>query len=143
MGQTNHNYEDFLSQSEMYFSWWMGNDPTVEKGEAGFLHNIDNISKIIDLCYEKNIVPVLVSTPIMNCLNEKYAQVDFFVTFYRFINVLKKKYPDLLYCDYSQDKEFSDDYWSCFIDPAHLTKLGAKKFTAKIIKDLKNNGLLQ
>lgn len=140
---TNHTRDDFIHQSEMYFNWWMRNDPDVEKGEEGFQYNIEAVSKIINLCYKNDIVPVLVSTPIMDCLNEKYAQVDFFDTFYNFIDVLKEKYPGLLYLDYSQDKGFSNDYWLCFIDPAHLTTFGAKKFTKQVVQDLKDVGLLQ
>ncbi|MBO7484657.1 MAG: hypothetical protein J6T84_01180 [Spirochaetaceae bacterium] len=138
MAKYNTTYEDFLSQSEMYFSWWMGNDPAVEKGEEGFQYNINYVSKIIDLCYEKNIIPVLISTPIMDCLNDKYSEAGFFDTFYRFTNELQKKYPNLLYFDYSHDAEYSKDYWSFFIDPAHLTASGAKKFTAQVIQDLKD-----
>ncbi len=143
MGKNNTTYEDFLSQSEMYFSWWMGNDPAIERGEEGFQYNIEAVSKIIDLCYEKGIIPVLISTPIMDCLNDKYSETGFFDTFYRFTDELQKKYPNLLYFDYSQNEEFSKDYLSFFIDPPHLSASGAKKFTSQVMNDLKYAGLLQ
>ena len=100
------------------------------------------LSKIIDLCYENNIVPALVSTPIMDYLNGIFSETGFFETFYRFTYEMKKKYPSLLFFDYSHDEKYSNN-WSLFNDPAHLNVTGAKVFTAEIIQNLKDNGLLK
>ena len=142
MGKTNHSYEDFISQSEMYFSWWMDDDPDIEKGEEGFQYNIAAVSKIIDLCYSRKIIPVLVSTPQTDKLNDLHTEADFFNTFYRFTDVLKEKYSELIYLDYSQNAEYSSDY-SLFFDSTHLNSKGAKKFTAQIVHDLKDAGMLE
>ena len=133
--------EDFVSHSEFLFNWWTAKD-SEEKGEKGFQYNIEAVSKIIDLCYEHKIIPVLVTTPQTDVLNNLYAQIDFFDTFYRFTDTLKEKYPGLIYLDYSQKPEYSSDY-SLFFDATHLNKKGAKKFTAQIVQDLKDAGLLQ
>ena len=113
-----------------------------EKGEKGFQYNIQAVSKIIDLCYENEIIPVLVSTPQVDELNAIYAKTDFFDMFYRFTDVLQEMYPKLIYLDYSQNAEYSSDY-SLFFDVTHLNKKGAKKFTAQIVKDLKKTGLMR
>ncbi|MBO4758967.1 MAG: hypothetical protein J5505_02810, partial [Spirochaetaceae bacterium] len=95
-----------------------------------------------DFCNKNRLKPVLVSTPQVDKLNAIYAQTDFFDTFYRFTDILKEKYPGLIYLDYSQKVEYSSDY-SLFFDATHLNKNGAKKFTAQIVQDLKNAGLLE
>ncbi len=133
--------EDFVSHSEFLFNWWTAKD-SEEKGNEGFQHNIDAVSKIIDLCYDHEIIPVLVTTPQTDVLNDLYAQIDFFDTFYHFTDVLKEKYHGLIYLDYSQNAEYSSDY-SLFLDATHLNNKGAKKFTAQIVQDLKNAGLLE
>ncbi len=117
-------------------------DNGAEKGEEGFLYNIEAVSKIIDLCHEHSIIPVLVSTPQTDKLNDLHEEADFFSKFYRFTDVLKEKYPGLIYLDYSQTSEYSSDY-SLFFDSTHLNNKGAKKFTAQIVQDLKKAGLLQ
>lgn len=133
---------EILFSSEMYFNWWMGDNSNIEKGEEGFQYNIEAVSKIIDFCCEHKIIPVLVTTPQADKLNDLYAETDFFNTFYRFTDVLKDKYPSIIYLDYSQDKKYSSDY-SLFSDSAHLNNKGAKKFTAQIVQDLKDAGLLE
>ena len=117
-------------------------DNGAERGEEGFRYNIEAVSKIIDFCHEREILPVLVSTPQVDLLNDIYTQTDFFDTFYRFTDTLKEKYPGLIYLDYSQKPEYFSDY-SLFFDATHLNKKGAKKFTAQIVQDLKDAGLLQ
>ena len=113
-----------------------------EKGEEGFQYNIEAVSKIIDLCHEHSIIPVLVSTPQTDKLNALHEEANFFSKFYRFTDVLKEKYPGLIYLDYSQASEYSSDY-SLFSDATHLNEKGAKKFTAQIVQDLKDAGLLE
>ncbi len=140
--KTTHSSKEITELVDFYANWWLGNDSNVEKGEEGFQYNIEAVSKIIDLCMEKDIVPVLVSTPIMDCLNERFAKADFFETFYRFTDVLKQKYTDIIYLDYSDNIEYSTNY-SLFNDPAHLNIYGEKKFTAQIMQDLKDANLLQ
>lgn len=117
-------------------------DNGAEKGEKGFLYNIEAVSKIIDLCHEHSIIPVLVSTPQTDKLNDLHEEADFFSKFYRFTDVLKEKYQGLIYLDYSQASEYSSDY-SLFFDSTHLNNKGAKKFTAQIVQDLKDAGLLE
>lgn len=117
-------------------------DNGAEQGEKGFEYNINEVSKIIDLCYSKKLVPVLVGLPQIDKLNDLFEETDFFETFYRFTDTLQQKYPEILYFDYSCNEEYSSD-WSLFFDATHLNSKGAKKFTAQVIEDLKNNNLLK
>ena len=132
--------EDLKVQTEgTFFTWTAKTD--AEQGEKGFNYNIEMVSNIIDLCHEKGIVPVLISSPQIYSLNDKFAETVFFDTFYRFTDILKKKYPDIIYLDYSHDNDYSLDT-SLFCDVAHLNVYGAKKFTKQIVQDLKDVGLL-
>ena len=132
--------DDADTSAKAFFEKYTTNTES-EKGEIGFQYNIEAVSKILDLCYEKDIVPVLVSTPVIDLLNDKYSETDFFETFYRFTDILKEKYPSLIYLDYSQKIDFSNN-WSLFKDADHLNPTGGKKFNNQIIYDLKNLGLL-
>ena len=132
---------DLILQSEgTFYTWTEKNE--AEQGEKGFEYNIEMMSEIIDFCYKNDIVPVMVSTPQIDVLNNLYVQIDFFDTFCRFTDELKKKYPALIYFDYSRNKEYANDS-SLFSDVAHLNICGAKKFTAQIVQDLKDANLLQ
>ena len=134
--------EEMVSKDSLIEYNLFTKDIDMENEEEGFHYNIDAISKIINLCLRNGITPVLVSTPQTDKLNMIYEQTDFFDTFYRFTDVLKEKYSELIYLDYSQKAEYSSDY-SLFFDSTHLNSKGAKKFTAQIVHDLKDAGLLE
>lgn len=135
------NEQELPRIAEVKYSAWIS--PIVDKGEEGFIYNQQALSKIIDLCHEHHIKPVLITTPIIDVLNEYFDNHEgFFDTFYRFIDEVQEKYPDILYFDYSHDERFSPDH-TLFIDSDHLNLWGAEKFTRIVVSDLENAGLLQ
>ncbi|GHU20116.1 hypothetical protein FACS1894163_13150 [Spirochaetia bacterium] len=131
--------------NEKHKSWTMGNMPNIgiEAGEEGFAYNKNWVIKIIELCHEHGIRPVLITTPITSILNTIYAEnsPEFFDTFHRFTREIGDAYPSVPYFDYSHDRRFEDDF-SLFHNGDHLNILGAEKFTAIVISDLQAGGLL-
>ncbi|MBQ7753432.1 MAG: hypothetical protein IJR80_07230 [Treponema sp.] len=116
---------------------------TKDNGKTGYEHNILAVSKIIDLCYSNSFIPVLITTPITDVLNDIYEEDgDFFPTFEQFTTDLCNKYPDLLYLDYSRSEEFSHNH-ELFADGDHLNNFGAEKFTQTVVNELRSRGLLK
>ncbi|HCC37130.1 MAG TPA: hypothetical protein DEQ14_05695 [Treponema sp.] len=126
-----------------YEAWTTNNQHEYEAGEEGFLYNKRMASLLIDFCYANNIQPVLVTTPVTSVLNSIYTEKhpSFFDTFYRFTRELREAYPALLYLDYSHNPCFENDF-SLFRDGDHLNTVGAEKFTALVIDDLRANGII-
>jgi hypothetical protein len=118
-------------------------DNVFEAGEKGFAYNQYLVSQIVEFCYENDIKPVLITTPITSILNNIYTDESpgFFETFYRFTRELQEAYPGLPYFDYSHDPRFENDF-SLFRDGDHLNTAGAQKFTAIVISDLQVSGLI-
>ena len=130
--------------NEKYKSWTTDTpDIEIEAGEEGFAYNKNWVSKIIELCHEHGLRPVLITTPITSILNTIYAEKspDFFDTFHRFTREIGDAYPSVPYFDYSHDRRFEDDF-SLFQDGDHLNIIGAEKFTAIVISDLQASGLI-
>jgi len=112
---------------------------TVEKSDT---LNIESVSKIVDFAVKNNLRPVFVSTPILGYLNDIFAQdEEFFPTFYRFIDNLIKKYPNVPYLDYSHDERIVS-HRELFADGDHLNMFGAELFTKFVVSDLRKIGML-
>lgn len=141
-----YNHDDSLDGQKLYNycvrkheDWTL---PELEDGEAGFNHNILAVSKIIDICYQNNLCPVLISMPVTDVLNSLFEQDgDFFSTFDEFSKVLCSKYPELKYLDYSHNADFTSNH-KLFADGDHLNNAGAEIFTTDVVEELKQLGLL-
>ena len=119
-------------------SWRKG-----EKGDEGYQLNLAEVCQLIKFCLDNGLQPVLVTTPITTVLNDIYAEdEDFFTTFYNFIAEMQAQFPGVPYFDYSHDTDFSPKF-ELFTDGDHLNVYGARAFTARVVADLQNAGLLQ
>ena len=117
--------------------------PEKEKGKIGYEMNISEVSSIIDLCLGHELIPVLLTTPVTDVLNDIYEKDrDFFPVFEQFSKDLLNKYPDLIYLDYSRDDSFSMNH-KLFTDGDHLNNTGAEEFTKTVIQDLKERGVIK
>ena len=122
------------------YNFWQSPDWT--EGKIGYKKNIQKVSQIIDLCYSNNLIPVIITLPISETLNLIYEKdVTFFSEFKQFSDDLLKKYPNLIYLDYSRDTQFSPNH-QLFADGDHLNNFGAEIFTKRLISDLRNKNLL-
>ena len=118
---------------------WSKND----KGEEGYKQNLAELYQLVKLCLDNGLQPVLVTTPITTVLNDIYEKdEDFFKTFYHFISDVQTQFPNVPYFDYSHDTEFSPKF-ELFADGDHLNVYGAREFTAHVVADLQEAGLLQ
>ena len=134
--------DDFLLKYSIkkHNSW---TSPKIEFGQEGYEKNISEVSSIIDFCYSNNLVPVLISLPVTDILNEQFENDnDFFEKFEQFSTDLCNKYPDLIYLDYSRNKAFTTNH-TFFCDGDHMNKLGAEKYTKALVEDLKKMGCLK
>ncbi len=114
-----------------------------DNAEIGYQKNIENVSKMIDLCLSKYLVPVIITAPVTDVLNSVYEKDEkFFETFEKFSSDLCRKYPGLVYLDYSRDKRFISNY-KLFADGDHLNYYGAEKFTEILLQDLRDKNILR
>lgn len=114
-----------------------------EKGDEGYQLNLAEVCQLVKFCLDNGLQPVLVTTPITTVLNDIYAEdEDFFKTFYDFIAEVQSQFPGVPYFDYSHDPDFSPKF-ELFADGDHLNVYGARAFTARVVADLQNAGLLQ
>ena len=118
--------------------------PEFDKGEEGYQQNLAEVCQLVNLCLDKGLQPVLITVPITTVLNDIYAEQspNFFPTFYRFISDVQTQFPNVPYFDYSHDTEFSPKF-ELFADGDHLNVYGAREFTAHVVADLQEAGLLQ
>lgn len=125
---------------EKHLSW---TSPELEKGEEGFEQNIKEVSEIIELCYDHNLRPVLITSPVTDVLNDFFEKdKTFFQSFERFSKVLVEKYPDIVYLDYSRNERFSKNH-ELFSDGDHLNNMGAEEFTKTVISELRERKFLE
>lgn len=98
-------------------------------------NNMEALYDIIELCREKNITPVLVTTPYLHEYIEaiKSEFPDFFSVFYGLVEEIKKE-TGVVYHDYSGDIRFKDKY-GLFFSVDHLNRQGALLFTSIVLED--------
>ena len=96
------------------------------KEEYFMPERIDELYEIIAFCKERNITPVLITTPFTKYYIDLVPQ-DFLEEFYATINRIAYD-TDVNYYDYSHDSRFYDNL-EPFSDSDHLTEDGALYFT--------------
>ncbi len=97
---------------------------------------LEALCGIIELCRERNITPILITTPYTAEYN-KFIPGSVWSNWYTIIQEIQEKY-EVEYWDYSHDREFTEHY-EYFLDWFHLNKQGAKVFTEKILVRLGDN----
>lgn len=92
-----------------------------------------NLIDLIALCKERNITPVLITTPYTVYYNQ-YVSADFLYEFYSVINEIALEYG-VSYYDYSHDERFQTNL-KYFGDADHLNPDGAVYFTALLTEEV-------
>lgn len=94
------------------------------------------LDNIISFCDERSIKPVIVLPPVsgyvMRYIPDKFREFCMY-------SIIREK--NILVLDYTENKELCVS--SNFVDALCLNKVGRKKFTAKVMLELQNLGLLQ
>lgn len=92
---------------------------------------IDALYNIISFCKERNIRPIMVSTPLRSEYAEQYPQAVL-DEFYAIVREIQQK-ENCEYCDYTHDERFAQSV-EYMRNSDHLSPAGAKAFT-KILMD--------
>lgn len=92
-----------------------------------------NLIDLITLCKERNITPVLITTPYTVYYNQ-YVSADFLYEFYSVINEIALEYG-VSYYDYSHDERFQTNL-KYFGDADHLNPDGAVYFTNLLTEEV-------
>ena len=131
------NEQEFKAFAKKAFNEWNTTGASI-----AYKKNMEEVSAIIDLCYERKMVPVIVSYPVTKYTMNNYAgSPGFLENFSRFTKELQEKYPGLMYLDYSSDSEFAECH-EYFKDAVHMNNAGAEAFTLKLVGDLRARGIL-
>ena len=102
--------------------------------------NINYFRKIIEYCYKKEFVPVVVSLPVTNQLTQEMGK-SFMQEFEQCNREAMDGYENLLFLDYSRYKPITADL-AYFRDSDHMTMDGANEFTKKLLTDLEKNAII-
>ena len=95
-----------------------------------FTQNAQTVETLIQTLQKRNIKVLLISTPIVKNIYEKYDS-SFIRLRLNFVQHISAKYSNTTYHDFSKDPRFNI---GDFFDPNHLDAAGAVKFS-KIIND--------
>lgn len=107
-----------------------------ENGKPKFnQRNVKALYGIIELCREKEIEPVLVTTPYLRAYTEEFRKndPDYLEGFYEFMTNLERE-TGAVYLDYSSDVRFDQKY-QYFWSVDHLNKEGAILFTRIVLEE--------
>lgn len=97
---------------------------------------IDALYHMISLCRERELVPIMITTPYL----KEYMDVihkedpDFLNDFYNLVNSVSEQ-TDVPYYDFSEDPRFESCY-ELFHDADHLNRKGARAFTNILFKEV-------
>jgi hypothetical protein len=120
-------------------------DVMVDEGDSAYRKrtvkkNLQCYQEMIDFCHERGFKPVLLISPNTTQLIELLG-TQRMEQFYEYTQTLCDANPDVLLLDHLQDERFTGnlDY---FKDADHLNRRGAQVYTALIVQDLIDKGLL-
>lgn len=112
-----------------------------DKKEKIYKENKKDLIKLLEYCYEKGYRPVLLCTPVTFMLNERFSD-EFLADFDRKNQEICELYPNLLFLDYSKEKEFTENL-QYFRDSDHMNSLGGDMYTKRVLADLVDEGVLE
>lgn len=101
--------------------------------------SLENIDKMVALCREKGVSPVLVVTPYTTHY-AKWFEKDVYPVFLEKMQEIAQRL-NIPYLDYSLDARFSA-HEALFKDSDHLNEEGARLFTDQLLSDLRDRNLL-
>lgn len=125
-----------FEQAKRTFDVWF-----TRSGGTGFSYNKNILEKMINLCYENDLRPVILTTPIADGTNRLYEEDGFFPVFERFKSEILNEYPVIKWLDYSRNPDFSYNY-DYFSDGHHMNEYGKEAFMSALKNDLENLGYL-
>ncbi|MBQ1949063.1 MAG: hypothetical protein II367_02770, partial [Treponema sp.] len=117
-----------------------------DHGKEGFEYNYGYLMKIITMCNEHKVYPVVVTCPVPDLTSLYYGETGFFENYEIYRNKIlmevHRKEMSCLWYDYSRSEDFCHNY-SYFKDISHMSEEGAKAFTADIISKVRKQNILK
>ena len=101
--------------------------------------NINELCSLIEMCKEKDITPILITTPYQSCYRDGFAK-PVLDAHYAKTDEICKKYG-VEYWDYSRIEKIVDNE-SYFSDVDHLNSEGATAFTQIVTDRLKEEKII-
>lgn len=92
--------------------------------------NVDCLTRMVSLCQERGVTPVLITTPFLREYNDLIPG-DFLAMQLSFLNAFSAEHG-IAYLDYSRDARFIDRY-DLFINSTHLNDQGALIFSDLVL----------
>lgn len=121
------------------FSIYDFTDKLSLRNNDSYSSSMQILEEIVDFCKTRNLKPVLVFPPVSKALSSRITKRMQEIYLDSFIQNSKVK--DIPYFNYLNDKEFFDN--TLFLNSFFLNNNGSKKFTSRVITDLKNIGYIK
>ncbi len=118
------------------------------QGQEGIDYNRNYLMKMLSMCKERNIHPVIITTPLPKITNDRFDEIapDFFDVFKQYredtLSLAKKQGIDTVWLDYSHSEIFADNY-EYFNDGSHLSGKGARFFTKLVMDEIARLGIIK
>ncbi len=118
------------------------------EGQRGIDYNRSYLMKMLSMCVERGIHPVIITTPLPRLTNERFEEVapGFFDVFEKYksdtLDLCKKEKIDTVWLDYSHSDLFAENY-RYFNDGSHLSSAGAKFFTKLVMDEITRLGIIK
>lgn len=107
-------------------------DPLHYKNILGRRQRLITTQEMLDFCYERNLRPILVITPMHPSLSSKFSETFRENYIYSFIRELK--YNNLTFLNYMDDQRFAKT--EQYINSFFMSKEGAQAFTHQLLIDI-------
>ena len=121
------------------FSIYDFTDKLSLRNNDSYSSSMQILEEIVEFCKSRNLKPVLVFPPVSKALSSRITKRMQEIYLDSFIQNSKVK--DIPYFNYLNDKEFFDN--TLFLNSFFLNNNGSKKFTSRVITDLKNIGYIK
>jgi len=127
------NNDDAKKHGDQRTKGWIGIDCRPQHINV---EEIEAVYKIIYLCKQLRITPVMITTPYLVEYTKPIMtnNKEFFDIFYAIVNKMSKD-TGVRYIDYAFDDRFKNDY-SSFFNTDHMNRVGAYRFTNILANDV-------
>ena len=108
----------------------------IERFNEVFAKNRNRVNKMISLCQQNKLQPVLLVPPLSKTLKNFFSEELLQCFLYENIKKILSNYKDneVIYLDYYNDERFED--FRLYSNSDFMNRKGRKKFTEQVLKDL-------
>lgn len=129
-----NNAQQWISSWMKEFSWQSFEAPLSVVHKDGIQEAVRLLNETISFSKERGIRPIMVIPPMYHTLAEKFTPKARHILIDSIVNSIKDKSVSFL--NYMDDMEFAYDN-TVFLNSYLLNKIGAKRFTKRVLSDIK------